>query len=234
MGQYTEKVLGFVTSADGKEKSLVGCSYTNMNLQEFVIGPAKSVDQKIVIKDVSVLNCEISPGAFAIYWGVYLDKVIFENVKSKDSMIISTFAGFNNVIIKGRLGSGLWVRPDGLLERDRAVQFKEWARELSSDVDWMLDISEYEADHVEIIGLPLEKVRFNPSNHVVINKELGIKVDWSTLGFEKRNFWNSSLLRLKSYGVDSGIFGMPLRGNKHYERTAYERDVLVKRGLIDC
>lgn len=233
MSQYTEDKLGCKVSQNGMKKLLKNQAFSNVSFDEFILGPVLDSAQELQLADVSFENCKVGPGLFAIRAGVVLDRVIFSNMNSVDSMIVSTNALLNNVTLKGHpKKGGLWVRPDEVFNEARDAQLKNWIGSQSASIDWMLDITEYVADHVEILGLPVEKIKYNPERHVGICQDLNESVNWSELGIAPTSFWRLALRRLRSFHVDAGVFGLPLESDKYYEKTMLEMDRIIETGKL--
>lgn len=233
MSQYTENALGFNKESNVGRKIITKREFSNITFSEFVLGPVKNAGDEIRLSDVAFLNCNVMPGPFVIRAGVSLERVIFDAVDSSDSMVISANSVLNSVVVKGspRKG-GIWIRPDEIFDADEDYRLKKWVIEQSSSIEWMLDISAYDAEHIEIMGMPIEKVKFNPEKHVAIFAHAGVGVSWDALGIPRSSFWRISHRRLKTYNVESGIFGLPLKTDEIYEETIFELEKLRAVGFL--
>lgn len=203
--------LRFSMSLDQKRKTLSQVEIVNAHITSFDVGSNLKADEEIRIEDVIFSRCQIGPGRFEIGAGVSLSRVVFDNVSSPDSLVISSDALLDRVVLRGKpKNGGLWLRPDEVFDEIRSEQYRKTAANHAMKTQLMLDIADYEADHIEVLGIPIEKVKFDESKHVVVRKEMGDGVDWATLGIPPGSFWRICLLRLHTFEVDVGIFGLPL------------------------
>lgn len=203
--------LRFSMSLDQKRKTLSQVEIVNAHITSFDVGSNLKADEEIRIEDVIFSRCQIGPGRFEIGAGVSLSRVVFDNVSSPASLVISSDALLDRVVLRGKpKNGGLWLRPDEVFDAIRSEQYRKTAANHAMKTQLMLDIADYEADHIEVLGIPIEKVKFDESKHVVVRKEMGDGVDWATLGIPPSSFWRICLLRLHTFEVDVGIFGLPL------------------------
>jgi hypothetical protein len=78
----------------------------------------------------------------------------------------------------------------------------------------MLDFTDYEGDEVEVVGLPLNKVRWNKDRHVVIRSEWMSTDAWVKLALPIAGFFRMRMRRLQTFCADEGIYSLPPVGSK--------------------
>lgn len=229
MSDITDKLLG-VTADERRNRLLEHRVFEKQSLPELVLGPKKSIDEEYIVKDCRFSDCAITHGAFLIFQGVILENVTFENVSSPDLATISTEAVLNNVIFKGQPKTGgVWVKPLDILDPNLDTAYWQWATSKAQNIDLMLDISDFWG-YVEIIGLPLAKVKVNPKRHYVVTKEW-YEVDWDRLAIPRTSFWRISMMRLADFEADTCVFSMPDRRKRNYDQICRELELLRASGL---
>ena len=96
----------------------------------------------------------------------------------------------------------------------------------------MLDVSEYQAEHIEVLGLPLDKVRWNSKRHALVDASWTGRREWGEVHLDDKSFWRMCLFRLRTFGVSRGIFGLPLE-KSNYRNFEEEREQLSRLGFLD-
>lgn len=229
MSDITDKLLG-VTTDERRNRLLEHQVFKKQSLLELVFGPTRSIDEEFLVKNCVFSDCSITQGLFLIFQGVTLEHVTFENVSSPDFATISTEAVLNNVIFKGEpKPGGVWIKPLEILDPKLDAAYREWAASKAQNIDLMLDVSDFWG-YVEIIGLPLAKVKINPKRHYVVTKEWH-EVDWDHLGIPRTSFWRIVLMRIDDFDVDACVFSLPGRRERNYDQICRELKLLRASGL---
>lgn len=224
---YTEKLLGMKIDRKGQRR-LSNKVFANLKADEFVLGPAERWDDDYIVEDCVFSNCVSKPGPLLVLPGVQLYRVIFDNMRTVDTFRISRDALLDHVTVRGQPKSaGLWITSiETAVIRDTPLRSR--IAELASAVEVMLDISQFEGESVEILGLPAEKVVINKDRHVVIRRST--KVDWKKLGISKHSNWWHCWRRLEISELDVGIYDIPLRETD--EEAYREFSVLRNEALL--
>lgn len=232
MSDYTDELIGIGSDESGA-KRLSGASFVDQTFPELVLGPIQQIGQTFVVEDCRFERCTVEPGRFAIRPGVVLRNVVFNSVSSQDSLTISTNTVLDRVTICGnpRMG-GVWVKPDEVFDTAQDNQLREWATRSWPTIDVMLDISKYWGPNVEILGLPAERVVFDPARHIVVKRTWNDVVDWTELGIGPRSYWRIRLMRIKSFDVDTGIYDLPTKKEGKYEEAMRDLMKLKECGLV--
>jgi hypothetical protein len=184
--------------------------------------------------DSRLVRCRVSPGRPAVYEGVILESVVVDSLVSDESMTVSTNAVLDRVTFRGKPDcGGLWVRPDEILDPDLDLELREWVALRTTNVVWMLDISGYEAEHVEVLGLPPRDVIWNPKKHVLVERAWRERAEWKDAPLELKSFWRMCLFRLQTFSVDSGVFGLPLERSGQYQQALRDIEWLVGNGFVE-
>jgi hypothetical protein len=232
MSTYTEDALKLVADAFGNRRSS-NQVFSGHSFTEFSLGPVREIGDVCVIENAELVDCTVQPGEFAIRAGVVLKHVVFETVSSRDSMIISSNAVFENVVIKGQPRSGgIWVRPDDVFDAAKQASFCEWAGLQVSKIETMLDVSEFRGQEVTILGWPVDKVRIDSNKHVVLHSRWREELDWDAMGISRSSFFRISLQYMRGFEVEEGIFSLPNENNRKFEQTMDELQVLREAGVF--
>lgn len=222
-------------SNDDLQEFLAGTVFDGKTFEAISLGPVNVPEQRMLIHDVVFRNCEIKSGEFVIRSGVEVERVVFDGVESQDSLVISTHAYISEITLKGApKHGGLWVRPDEMFNPSEYQRLSEWVQNKihESKSSFMLDITDYRSSNIEILGLPPDKIRYNPDFHVLIEAAWRDTVDWTGLGVSLRGFWGMCLLRIRDFGVDCGVFDLPGPDDRQHRQVLDEAATLRGAGVI--
>jgi hypothetical protein len=199
----------------GKPRVLENARFVNTALT-MNIGLGDPPDAVIRLRDCTFSHCTV--GQVLIMPGVELERVVLDNVQSLDTMTIATQTVLREVIVKGSpRTSGLWVKP---ILADRAVgddplaqrlrRCAQWAVAASQSTEWMLDFSEFDHPSVEVLGLPLSKLKWNRERHVALRMEWKASEleRWRRLGLPETSRWLGLLARLRTCDATEGVWSM--------------------------
>jgi hypothetical protein len=213
------------------ERKLLDETFENEILERLLIGPGELPDHVVSVENCSFIKCKVK-GEFRIAPGVKLQNVIFEDVISPDLMTINTQAVLDRVVVKGGAKTkGLWVKPAIIEDRDVSNEFSEWVRRSSNAVDWMLDFSGYEGGEIEVVGLPLNKIKWNTDRHIVINLDWSKTEVWQRLALPITGFFRLRMKRLQTFGVNSGVYSLPDISSKLYASAREELSKIISSGF---
>ncbi|HEX7771883.1 MAG TPA: hypothetical protein VF435_05645 [Pyrinomonadaceae bacterium] len=110
-------------------------------------------------------------------------------------------AVFKHVTLKGKIGRLMFspaVSPGtATLRQQRA--FDEANEQYYSTVDWALDISEAEAEELDLRRIPARLVRRDPVDQVVITREKAMQGKWRQLDLSKTH-WATSMELFLEWG----------------------------------
>lgn len=214
MISYTERILG--ARIRGKDKSAHDVCIKDVELDEFVLGPVEHASQNYSLTNSSFRNIRIS-GAFLVYEGVRLENVVFEDVTCSDALTLSNLSRLASVKFVGNKGGkGLWIKPLDNFSSDVACGPEPKSDPTGRPPETMVDITQFYGDDVEILGLPIDKVRFDHSRHFAIDSRWNA-IQWDEYGIEKSSFWRMRFRRLPLFEVETGIFELPTSRSKNYE-----------------
>lgn len=232
MISYTEKTLGFIIGKQGK-KQLVGKVFSNQQFKEIALGPVKKAEQTYEVVNCKFINCKISPGLFVVRNGILLKNVLFQNVSSGDCLTISSNTFLDNVVLRGKhKKGGLWVKPSEVFDEKLETELKNRRITFTNNIKVMLDIVDYEAPEIAILGIPSSKVAINPDKHVVIKRSWKNEINWGELGIGPTSFWRIRLKYLRGFSVEEGVYGLPLKNNKKYKQVMDEHSHLRSLGFV--
>ncbi len=213
---YTEQILG--VRIRGNEKSAKDVCIKDVELDEFVLGPIDHALQNYSLTNSSFRNIRVS-GTFLVYEGVRLESVVFEDVKCSDALTISNLSLLANVKFVGNKGGkGLWIKPLDDFSSDVACVPERKSDQTVRHPETMVDITQFYGDDVEILGLPIDKVRYDHSRHFAIDSRWN-EIRWDEYGIKKNSFWRMRFGRLPLFEVETGIFELPTNRSKNYEEA---------------
>lgn len=233
MAAELDQFMAIMGRTVAEHRQISGLEFVQQELPIIALGPATPPDASVVVTDCRFIRCVVSPGEAAVRQGVLLRDVTFDSLVTFDSMTVSTNAVLDRVVFTGtpRKG-GLWIRPDEEFDARESALLKTWVTEMTSAIDWMVDISGYEAEHVEVLGLPLDKVLWSPDRHVAVDMDLQDHDEWERLNLDSDGFWELCVDRLETFEVVSGIFGLPLAGEGNHRATREQVARFIEAGLI--
>lgn len=178
------------------------------------------VGSAVAIENCSFVGCNVTNGAFTIMKGSILKNVSFVDFDCGEAMHISAEAILDNVKIVGsNTPKMVWIRP-----QDNGYSKMDECR-LS------LDLSGYEGE-VSITGFPVDKVKINTVHQVVIKANLLKAVDWKGLGLSALSYWKMMAKKASVDGSEAGIFSLPSKTGRNYERSMNELNILRGNNFI--
>lgn len=215
-------IMNYMLKDEGGNLSLSDKIFNEEKFSDFLIRPL--LDQSIVISNVHFDHCSTVDGVCSIKKGVELKQVIFTEFQCGDVLHISAEAYLENVKIQGSgFPKMLWVRP-----QDESGK----TNPSINGPDIYLDIGDYKGE-VSITGLPADKVLMDYQNHVVVRSNLLERVDWKALGISALSYWKLMAKKVKADKSTEGIFSLPSRKSRNYEKSLEELKVLRSAGYID-
>jgi hypothetical protein len=199
------------------DKVLSGKIYKDETFEDFTVNPL--IGRMISILDTSFENCKVSKGSFMLMKGTVLKNVSFTNFDCGDVMHISSEASLNNVKIVGeRSPKMIWIRPE---EKEN----------VSINDDISIDISEYEGE-VSITGVSVKNISVNPTSHVVLKAELLGTLNWKEIGLSGLSYWKFMEKKVASDNSIEGIFSVPPKNSKNFDRSMEELKILRDLGHV--
>ncbi|WP_343614210.1 hypothetical protein [Flavobacterium sp.] len=233
----------FVHTAD--DQKINNRNFLKTKFQNFNIGPGIPWDKKefdpypwlkkTEITNSSFINCQTN-GECAIRGGVSVKNVIIESMKCSDVLTISTNALLDNLVIKGKMD--LWIKPDepaqqGSKKNDYQNRIANWLSESQKEINCFLDIRDLEAGEVDIYGIPIEKIKYNPEKMIPIYSKWNKEIDWTSSKFHVGSYWKIRVRQLSTYNVTCGLVSMPSKNDKYYAEAMEEFKYLTEIGILD-
>jgi hypothetical protein len=198
---------------------LSGKSFESETIEKLVFRPVG--DQKYIIEDVAFIDCNVDSNVAVIRKGVTLKNVIFDNLVCKKPFEISAEAVLDNVVIKGNENPAMvWIRNQHE-DRSEEIEFP----------DATLDVSEYVGE-LSITGIPVDSVVRNSDLHIVIKSSWLDEIDWKDLGFSPLSYWKLMAKKVSAAKCAEGIFSLPPKSGKNYERSMSELELLKDNGFV--
>lgn len=222
---YTEEILGIAEHHTSKCADNI--RIIKEELEEFVLGPLERPDAHLVVANSEFRQLSIS-GSFLVYEGVTLDNIVFEDISCFDMMQISNLARLSNVrFIGNKRGPGLLIRP--FCDPNTSPIFSELFQYhlAHAKSKCMVDITDFYGKDLEIIGLPIENVRFDPTRHFHIDLRWN-EIPWDNYGIKKSSFWRLSFCALDSFNASTAIYELPTKRSRNSKQISEELSLLKK------
>ena len=178
-----------------------------------------------ILERVVFSGCHTNPGTCWISRGTTLRDVVIEDLNCGDALWISSNCQLERVILKRRKRTGrLSVRP---FEGDDP-QFRQRAD------DWCLDITGFHGHEVEVFGVPVSRIRFDPTRQVVVRRDWRTAFDWDAIGLKRLGFFGIVTAQLVAHQVGEGIVSLPAasRNLARYEEARREMEILRRAGAV--
>lgn len=196
--------------------------FSNVVFEDFAICP--TIGQSVTVSSVHFENCRVSPGTCMIRAKTLIKDVTFTNFRCGDAMHISSEVHLDRLRIIGKKYPRMvWVRP----ENERSTVRLE-----NTDVEFLLDISEFYGE-VSITGIPTEKCIRDSSRHVVVHVDPWKSVDWKSLGISGLSYWKLMAKKAAVENSPAGIFSMPPKNSRNYEKSVHELQILRQAGIAE-
>jgi len=195
-------------------------NFINEKFSDFTL-PVGQEEAEVL--DVILDGCSVTNGSCFILGGTTLKNVTFKDFTCGDALHISSEVCMSDVKIIGK-------------NKPAMVWVKSQYEDLKEDTPYnnnhiTLDISNYFGE-VSITGIPASSVKRNPQEHIVLSVDLLEKVDWKGLGFSPLSYWKLMAKKVLSAKAKDGVFSLPPKSGKNYERSMSELDILKKEGFV--
>ncbi|KPC52549.1 hypothetical protein WG78_11915 [Amantichitinum ursilacus] len=109
---------------------------------------------------------------------------------------------------------------------------KKWKERYDDSIHLMLDFSDFKGRQVEVLGLPLDKLKWNSELHIPMVRARFGKSVWKDLEFPLNSFWFMRFKRLELFDVSEGVFSLPSKSDKKYAQTMSEMQILIEGGFL--
>lgn len=138
---------------------------------------------------------------------------------------------FSHVTLRGRVGS--IMIPPTLFIQDQALdrRWSEANRMYYETVDWALDIRDVEAKDISLVGVPARLVRRDPSDQVIVRREMAQAGAWRSLDLSG-TYWPFSLNNLARGPFPDRVL-VPGRRDKNYKRLRDALLLLRENGMAE-
>lgn len=196
--------------------------YQNRVFDDFVLNPNK--DHNIELRNIRFEDCSVNESGGFIMSGCILNNVEFINFSCGSLLSISSEAQIRNVKVVGH------NTPAMVLVRSETTETTACLAEPDSR-EVRLDISLYHGE-VSITGIPSNSVIINSDQHVVLDSSILGSLDWKSKGISGLSYWKMMYKKVLAANSKEGIFSMPPKNGKNYDRSMNELELLRKSNLI--
>lgn len=226
--------LGGVRTSGGPRK-LSGATFTGEVFPRFWIGPGVPPDACVSIVDSTFSKC-VFEGNFRVAPGTIIENVLFDQPRITGMMVFNTESVLSGLVLKGgHECGGLWVKPSASFspaEKQATAVAKEWAQSKWDSIPLMIDFSELDPVELEVVGLPLEKLRWNRTRQVAISLSRFRRDVLDSMALPPGNYWWHRLRALQLFRTSEGVFALPHENQKNYSEVMHQRDELLQAGVI--
>lgn len=199
--------MGGISS--GAIRKMSNLEFDGVAIERILFGLGAPPDAPVLVDHCFFNKCVVQ-GEFRIAHGTIVSNVCFNDVRSADLMTISAMAVLDQVVVKGdRNCAGLWVKPPEAMAENVRENLKKWKERYDDSIDLMLDFSDFKGRQVEVLGLPLDKLKWNGEMHIPMVKAKFSKSIWKELRFPVNSFWFMRFKRLELFDVSEGVFSLP-------------------------
>ena len=175
----------------------------------------ENLAHRSTVRNVRFFHCE--QRACAVNTAI-LENILVDGLKTH-GRFDTWGAVFKHVTLKGRIGnlkiSDFIVAADAspALRHKINLRFQAANAEYYKNVDWALDISQAEFEHVDIRGIPISLIRRDPETQVVVRREKAVALqdEWRKLDLTQ-TYWPIALQDVISEEHNDGeVFAAPKR-----------------------
>ncbi len=177
------------------------CSFTGCALSL-----ARAPELRTTVRNARLEDCEV---AGCLIQSAIVEDVDVHNLASPD--LVSTWgAVFNRVVLRGRFGR-LLLSPlidSALIGTAQQAAFDLANAAYYRNVQWALDISQLEAEEVDIRGVPAHLIRRDKATQVVVRREKAMSGSWRRLDLSG-TYWPTYLEDLPMTDQDATVLVAP-------------------------
>jgi hypothetical protein len=188
-------------------------TFTKCQFDQCLIGE-KGVSQRCVIENTRLLNCSQQRCSLE---GAILQDVIIDGLNTKGEMPEVLGAACKHVTLRGRIDR-FWIKPE-VVELEKQEEFDIANEEFYKNVDWALDISQIDCRELDIRGIPVNLVRYDPETQAVVTNEKVVEKRWEKLKF-KRGLMQATLELVSEMYSTGAILVAPRRATGFREFVA--------------
>lgn len=211
----------YLREGEGNLLLLENHKFIQEKFSDFILRPTGQ--QRVLISNIEMEECSVDDGTCVIRKGVTLRNVVIKDFSCGDALHISSEAEMENVkIIGSNKPAMVWIRRQSENEREPHSYENDCIA---------LDISGYSGE-VSITGIPAKFIKRNSEEHILINAGLLENVDWKELGFSPLSYWKLMAKKVAADKATEGIFSLPPKSGRNYERSMSELAVLKREGFI--
>lgn len=162
--------------------SFQNCQFVNCGFSLTDDISQRSHIKSIRISDSHVCDGHLGPGV--------IENLTVDGLSTDDT---TTCFGtlFRHVIFQGKIGklsicpeAASWNLPVGV-----QPQFDEERIKFYSSTDWALDISEAHFDELDIVGIPANVIRIDPSRHFILKRNNALSAGWRNRVGPNSEYW---------------------------------------------
>lgn len=180
--------------------------------------------RNVKLLDCKEIGCSLGPAV--------LEDVLIDGLTTSD-LLQGWGAVFRHVTIRGRVGR-IMVSPviaPGVATASEQQDFDEANHAFYATVDWALDITEADAEELEIQGVPARLIRRDPTTQVIVKRAKLADDGWRDLDLSDTH-WPTSLEFLLERGEEDAVLVAPKR-HQRFDALLRGLRVLQEHGVAE-
>ena len=204
------RMRDFESGAVFADMEFVGCRFMSCSISSGLDWTKRSTGRNIRLIGCEERACRV---------GAAILEYIFVDGLKTHGRLDTWGAAFKHVTLKGRIGNLKvsdyipGVAGSAELAHRINLRFQAANAEYYKNVDWALDISQSEFEHVDIRGIPISLIRRDPETQVVVRREKAVALqdEWRKLDLTQ-TYWPIALQDVISEEHNDGeVFAAPKR-----------------------
>jgi hypothetical protein len=160
------------------------------------------------VKRVVLRNCAVGRVSIG---GAALEDVTFDGLKT-ERLVQTWSAVFRHVILRGRIGrvmTSSYVEPIAASTAQQSA-YDAANRTFYAETDWAVDVTEADAEELELAAVPGRLVRFDERDGALITREVAQRGEWRKLDLSG-TWWDIAIQDLANSQLDSVVLVAPRR-----------------------
>jgi hypothetical protein len=185
----------------------INCQFVNSGFSLTSDPDHMSIARHIVLEDCHICNTDVGPSVLEDIEVVDL---------STDGIFIAWSPYLRHVTFRGKNGRLKINRSYSCVDFDPEIQqrFLTERTRFYEGTDWALDLSEAHFKEVDIVGVPVELIRRDPTRQFVVTRSRALQADWRMKVRSTNDFWVWMIDEFLKDGEPSMLVVSPEEGSK--------------------
>jgi hypothetical protein len=193
-----------------------GATYSDMLFSQCVfrgcvISHTHHARLRSVVKNVVLHNCQSVGSTLE---SAVVEQCVIDGLKTNE-LLQCWGSVFSETIVKGKVGRLMLsdIISPGVASKSEQLIFQMENDSYYSKIEWALDISQIEAEDVDIRGIPANLIRRDPDTQVVITREEAMQGTWTGVDLSN-TYWPTAIKLFLNRGHKDIVLVAPRRHKK--------------------